>query len=207
MKLSALIFLLLSLGAQAWAQQSVPGKVSGGFQVPATRDNEGRRSVLKGSGGQPLGGGKFEITDARLTSFKADDTRDMIIEAPHCIFETARNIAHSDSEISVQTADGRFSIRGVGWRWDSKTSQLVISNQVFATVRKAALAELSGGTPTTVPSTTNTTVEITSKTFMHQSDLATFAGDVVVEDGPDTLRCGRLIVNFEGQGGVQRIEA
>jgi len=205
MRLSACItglILALIVAGPVYAQPKFSGKISGGFQAPAARDNEGRRHLLKGTDAQPLGNKLFEITAPKVTSFGASNNVEMMIEAPKCIYDSGSNVAYSDSELSFKTTDRRFSIQGKGWRWDPSVSHLTISNQVVAFVQKAALGNI--GEPAT---RTNLPVKVVSESFSYDGAAATFSGNVRVTDSGDTLTCGQLIVDFQNPEGVQRIEA
>jgi lipopolysaccharide export system protein LptA len=204
---NAILFCLFVICVSAHAQPAISGKVSGGFQAPASRDNEGRRHVLKGSDAKPIGNKIFEITAPRVTSFRPDNTLDMVIEAPICQFDSNSNIASSDSDLSFKTTDGRFSIQGAGWLWDPSQSHLTISNKVVALVQKSALANSSVGADARLKTQTNQPVRITSKFFIYDGNLATFDGGVRVEDGADTLICDKLMIDFQNPEGVQKIEA
>ncbi|HEX7861812.1 MAG TPA: LptA/OstA family protein [Verrucomicrobiae bacterium] len=207
MNRGARILLLLCCGlavfiATTFGQPKVTGRISGGFQAPTSTDERGRRHVLKGESAEPRGNDLYELTQPRVTSFNADDTPEMFIEAPRCFYEMRANTAYSDSTLSVRTADGRFSIQGVGWGWNPDSMQLTISNQVVAFVQKAALA-----TNLVAGSGTNAPVKITSKGFEQVGEKAAFIGNVVVEDGPDRLTCDRLEITFVKPDGLQTIDA
>lgn len=193
-------FLVASL-CIAHAQPKVSGRISGGFQAPTSTDDQGRRHVLKGSTAEPRGPSLYELTDPRVTSFNAEDAAEMFIEAPRCFYNMKENVAFSDASLSVRTADGRFSIQGVGWGWDPASANLTISNKVVAYVQKSALA-------TNVASrATNAPVRITADSFQQRGETASFVGDVIVEDGADRLTCEQLNLKFVKPGGVQTIEA
>lgn len=201
-----IVLLLVLLGCAAelclHAQPKVSGKISGGFQAPTSTDERGRRHVLKGTTAEPRGDNLYELTDPRVTSFNADDTPEMFIEAPRCFYHMRQNSAYSDSSLSVRTADGRFSIQGVGWRWEPESAELSISNQVVAFVQKSALA-----TNLTGSSGSNAPVRISSTSFQQKGESASFIGDVLVQDGPDRLACDRLDILFLKPDGLQTIEA
>ena len=184
------------------AQPKVSGKISGGFQAPTSTDERGRRHVLKGTTAEPRGDNLYELTDPRVTSFNADDTPEMFIEAPRCFYHMRQNAAFSDSSLSVRTADGRFAIEGVGWNWNPESAALVISNKVVALVQKSALA-----TNLTANAGTNVPVRISSARFQQAGERASFMGDVVVLDGQDRLTCDRLDILFVKPDGLQTIEA
>ena len=184
-----------------YPQPKIAGKITGGFQAPTSTDEKGRRHVLKGTSAEPRGANLYELTDPRVTSFNADDTPEMFIEAPRCFYEMRANNAYSDSSLSVRTADGRFSIQGVGWKWEPKAAELMISNQVVALVQKSALATnlVAGGS--------NAPVRITANRFEQLGEKARFLGEVVVQDGQDRLTCDELEIVFVKPEGLRTIEA
>ena len=194
------------------------------FVVPAT-DDQGRKTTLYGKSGKPLSSGLWEVEGMRVETLR-DQKKDMIVEAPHCLFDSKSRVAFSPGELIVHKADEQFSIRGQGFRWQQADSRLIISNRVHTVIRKGLL-----GTPASVspPSTrkpavlprndsktgkTNAlpskseTIEIDSDYFEHRSDVAIFRQNVRVKDGEGNLRCGILKVVFEASGsGAERIEA
>lgn len=202
----ARLFFLFSLAVALSFAQSPPiqGKISGGFQAPSTVDPDGRRSVVKGTDATPQGDNIYLITEPRVTSYNPDDSPEMFISAGRCLLDLKSNLAWSDSKLSVKTADGRFALEGSGWRWDPRSSQLVISNAVTALVEKAVL---QSGLTNRPAGATNQPVRITSNSFEQEGDNASFSGAVLVRDGSDSLRCARLNLVFLHPGGVQRIEA
>lgn len=201
-----LAILLGCIGGNSMAAPAPPmqGKISGGFQAPSTVDDKGRRSVVKGTDATPLGNNVYLITEPRVTSYNPDDSPDMFITAPKCTLDLNSNVAWSESDLSMRTADDRFALSGTGWQWDPQTSNLIISNNVAAAVQKSVLER---GATNRVAGTTNAPVRITARRFIQDGDNASFLGDVLVVDGQDTLRCARLNLQIERPGGVQRIEA
>ena len=196
------LMLLCVVALPSVAQPKVTGKISGGFQAPTSTDERGRRHVLKGNSAEPRGDNLYELTEPRVTSFDADDMPEMFIEAPRCFYQMRANNAYSDSTLSVRTADGRFAIQGLGWRWQPDAAELTISNQVVALVQKSALA-----TNLTSSTGTNAPVRITATSFRQAGERASFIGDVVVKDGNDTLKCKQLDIVFVKPDGLQTIEA
>lgn len=186
------------------AQPKVSGRISGGFQAPTSMDDRGRRHVLKGASADPRGNNVYELTEPRVTSLNADDSPEMFIEAPRCFYDMKANLASSDTTLSVRTADGRFSISGVGWRWDPAAANLTISNQVVAFVQKSALAT---NLAANASASTHVPVRITASAFEQLGDTASFIGSVLVQDGTNRLTSDRLNLQFVKPGGVQKIEA
>ncbi len=187
------------------AQPRVSGRITGGFQAPTSTDGQGRRHVLKGSSAEPRGKDLYELTEPRVTSFDAQDAPEMFIEAPRCFYEMKENFAYSDTNLSVRTADGKFGIQGTGWRWNPEAGNLVISNNVVALVQKAALATNIAVNPAATAGT-NAPVRITSAFFIQDGETASFVDNVLVQDGPDTLRCDRLNLQFIKSGGLNVVE-
>ena len=190
-------------------QPKISGRISEGFQAPTSTDDQGRRHVLKGNTAEPRGKDLYELTEPRVISYNAQDAPEMFIESPRCFYEMKQNFAYSDATLSVRTADGKFGIEGVGWRWSPEAGSLVISNKVVAFVQKAALATnvVGGVAEQAAKSGTNAPVRITANSFVQQGETASFVDNVLVQDGPDTLRCDRLDLQFVKPGGVQVIEA
>jgi lipopolysaccharide transport protein LptA len=196
-------FALFDFSCSFAAQPALTGRISGGFQAPTSTDTQGRRHVLKGTNAEPRGDSIFLITEPRVTSYDADDAPDMFIESPRCLYDMKSNIASSDSRLSVRTADGRFAIEGLGWRWDPGAALLSISNQVAALVQESSL---SGSSTNRSAAETNKPIHITSTRFLRDADSASFLDHVFVRDGTNTLTCDRLNLEL-GKGGVQKIEA
>jgi lipopolysaccharide export system protein LptA len=192
----------VTVATSVFAQPTLSGRVSGGFKAPSSTDAEGRRHVIKGSSMEPRGKDLLELTQPRVTRYNADDSEDMFMESAKCFYQTKQGLAYSPTNLTVRTADGRFSIEGLGWNWDLSGSLLTISNEVVAMVQKAALANATNKSR----GATNL-VRITSKRFQQEGDAARFLDSVLVRDGEDTLRCERLNIHFVKPGGAQKIEA
>jgi lipopolysaccharide transport protein LptA len=196
--------LCAALAAAPAGGPALRGKITGGFQAPSAVDQQGRRSVIKGMNATSRSDSVYEITEPQVTSFNAANEPEMFINAERCLFDQRSNVAQSDSRLSMRTADQRFSLEGQGWLWDSRSSYLSISNQVVATVEKSVIEPSSTNSPA---ARTNQPVRITSDRFRQEGDNASFIGNVVVQDGPDTLRCSRLNLLVAKPGGVRSIEA
>lgn len=193
-------------------QPAISGRVKN-FSAPA-QDNEGKRSLIKGSEARSLGNDLYEITSVVVTNYDALDRVEMSIESPKCTYSAQTKVANSASALSVKGGEDKFSIKGEGWMWEPNKTLLTISNKVEATIRKTAILtnQPVNPAPQTISTNrsahTNTTVKVTSDFFTHHGDLVTFTGNVLVEDGPDTVRCQQLIVHMqEGGGGAEEIEA
>jgi lipopolysaccharide export system protein LptA len=221
-----LLAILLRLTARlcspdAWAQVSVSGRGKD-FVAPVT-DAQGRKSVLRGAGVTPIGRGLVEITNMQAVTYRGQE-KDMIVEAPLCVFDTKANVATSAGRLAIRTVDERFSIQGRSFQWqmgDSRlSSKLVISNEVQSLVRKRLLTSTTnapapaGPRPGPTASTggsngaTNQFIAITSKRFQYEGDSAVYRGKVHAHDSEGDLDCELLRVLFKGENaGLERIEA
>ncbi|HWQ93827.1 MAG TPA: hypothetical protein VN673_19345 [Clostridia bacterium] len=126
-------------GLLAWpfmgeAQQTVIGKVkkfsvSHDFHPPPHQSQ--MKSLLQGAEAVPTDGGRVvTIKDGKLQTFHEDGKQEMLVEAPHCVYDATKRSVTSDGSLRAQTADGRFSISGEGFAWHTTNSVLLISNRV-----------------------------------------------------------------------------
>jgi len=178
--------LLASFQADA-AQETLVGKVSNFKVVPGYFDpphETQMKSQLVGAEAQPQAGGKVVVKEARLLTFKETGEREMQIEAPECIYDQGLRTVSSPGPLRVQTADGKFRIEGVGFRWQQTNTSLLISNRVHTWVHPDVLKERSASlAPANMP-TMDEGIEITSDTFeFTQSRLGTYRGNMNVK-GP-----------------------
>lgn len=222
---SLLIWVLIAVLNSAsicQAQVSVSGR-GRNFVAPVT-DAQGRKSVLRGKDVRPGGKGIVEILGMQAETFRGQE-KDMIVEAPQCLFDTKANVASSAGPLSIRTADGRFSIKGDSFRWqlgDSRlNSKLAISNQVHSLIRKRLFDSKTALNPraTLPPSgvaapsqprapSADEFIDITADEFDYQSDMAVFRGNVRVKETDGELSCAVLTVVFQGESGaLERIEA
>jgi lipopolysaccharide export system protein LptA len=211
----ALLGAGLKLAAPPSRAQAGFGGVFNNFQIPET-DNLGRKSVLKGASGARISPTQLRLTGVILELFRSTGELELQVKAPECIYDTSAKIASSTGALSVETADGRFSIQGTGFRWQQSDSRLIISNQVETVIRKAMLT--AAATPLAPPvaalpsqpaaeNPAPDIIEIFSDHFDYTSDLAMFRGNVrALEPGQGELTCGLLAVTFSGNA-LQKIVA
>lgn len=208
-----LLSLLLGASAQFAPGAEPPAKPRPGglgariedFQSPFV-DGQGRRSVLKGDDARHAGDNVYEISKPNVVSYDDEGKPMLMIEAPRCRLDRRTNQAESDSELAVRTADDRFAIQGLGWRWNPSSSRLVISNNVSALILKSALDQPAQAPNAATPDEAQK-VRVTSREFFYLGDLAIFKGDVRVVDGEATVACGDLRVALFEKTGVRLIHA
>ncbi|MFO1499460.1 MAG: LptA/OstA family protein [Verrucomicrobiota bacterium] len=189
------------------------------FVAPVT-DAQGRKSILRGKDVEPAGKGFVQISGMQAEMFRGQE-KEMIVNAPKCLFDTKANVATSAGPLSIRTADDRFAIDGEGFHWqlgDSRlNSKLVISNRVQSVLRKRLIKLRATGSPTgtnvvvqaVAAGGTNDVIGVTANTFEHQGDRAVYRGQVRVHDPEGDLACEMLtvILSDSEKGLPQRIEA
>jgi lipopolysaccharide export system protein LptA len=206
-----------------WLAWRVPAQISGmgrgkNFVAPVT-DAQGRKTVLRGDDARPGPNGLIELTQMKAETYRGQE-KDMMFEAPKCLFDPKANVAFSSGTLVIRTADRRFSLEGEGFRWQlgdsGLTSKLSISNQVHSVVRKRLLGAKAspapGATPAPPPdramTSTNEFIEVASRHFEYQADLAAFSETVRAHDVEGDLTCELLKVGLTGENGaLDRIEA
>lgn len=199
---SVLSFLLLVVIATASFAQTPTARFKN-FQAP-TPDRNGRKSILKGADASHIGNGIFHIIGPHVETYKPDDSIDMTIDATECLFDKDNSKdVWSEKDLSMKTADGRLSLKGVGFRWISTESRLVVSNQVEAVIARDTLAQGAAGAQQ--PSTN--TLKVTSKAMDYRPDLIVFYGDVHVVDAQGEVQCQTLKVRYDERNTLQEVEA
>jgi lipopolysaccharide export system protein LptA len=189
----------LGAGGEAAAQPSL-GTVSDfstGEHYDPPHENQ-MRWVLRGQEAEPLTGGRYRIKRFALETFLTNGVRQLVVEAPECLYDQAQQTAGSSGPLQVQSGDGRVSISGEGFLWRQSTESLAVSNQVRATVRRDATH------PAAPP------LIITSRWFTLDATnhSAIFHDDVRGADAEMEFTCGKLaILAAPGGGPLEVIEA
>src|SRR6266446_1395764 len=164
---------LLLLVMPANGQEGV--EVRGGFKFgpggyyPPPHEKQ-LKSLLTGARAQPQPGGIYLITDAKFETFLEDGRREMLVEAPQCLYDARGDESvHSEGPLSVKTADGKFSIAGDGFRWQTNSS-LFISNRVHTIVHPELLQPQAPNARTNKPAPDDKGMEIFSEQFDYAGD-------------------------------------
>jgi hypothetical protein len=119
------------------AQESVSSRVKD-FRWPEYYDpphQNQMKSLLAGAEAQPQANGKFLIKELKLEMYRENGEREVVVEAPECVYDSAQRVARSAGRLQVQTGDGRFLIEGEGFLWQQTNSSLIISNRAHTIVR------------------------------------------------------------------------
>jgi lipopolysaccharide export system protein LptA len=114
-------------------------------------------------------GSQSALYDVKVQTFETNGAVQLIIEAPESFYDETRKTVNSPGPVHFRTADGRFSLSGVGYLWLQTNSTLYISNQV-----QTELIE------TNSPAQTNKGVNIFSDRFQYAKDsgIGIYSGKV-----------------------------
>jgi hypothetical protein len=102
------------------------------------------KSLLQGAEGRTQPAGRVLIEKAKLQTYKQDGSRELVITAPQCLYDSAERTASSAGAIRGESADGRFVTEGEGFLWGQTNSSLFISNKVHTLVQGELMARPLG---------------------------------------------------------------
>jgi len=133
----ALLMAILITGGFALASnQKPPASTVRGFQAPLEYFDPPHelqmKSFLEGAQADPGADGVIIIQDAKLQTYREDGTKEMLVKAPQCIFDSRRYTVSSAGPFQMQTSN--VMVQGVGFFWKQTNSELLISNQQVTTV-------------------------------------------------------------------------
>ena len=146
------------------------------------------KSLLTGEKAEEKAG-LLLITGGKFETFFEIGTREMLVEAPSCVYEKSGNQSlHSPGPLRVIGSDEKFSIFGEGFSWHTNSS-LFISNQVRTTIRPELLQSSNSNSSisrTNPAQPANTGIEIVSEQldYMGESGIGNYRHNVRVT-GPD----------------------
>ncbi len=125
--------LVLALLAIAWFALAQTNSSIKGFKVPVyyppPHDSQ-MSTLLEGAEAEPGTEGRILITRGKIQYFNRDGKLEMLVEAPHCTWDTARQAVSSPGPLRVHSADGKLTLEGEGFLWLQTNSNLTISNRV-----------------------------------------------------------------------------
>ena len=98
-------------------------------------NNTQLKSRLTGKKATPLGAERYLITQLRLELFEENGQRQLIIEAPECVYDYRARNASSAGPLKIVLGEGRLSVTGEGFLWQQAQSSLMISNRVYTRLR------------------------------------------------------------------------
>ncbi|MFO1478419.1 MAG: hypothetical protein U1F98_17440 [Verrucomicrobiota bacterium] len=130
-----LLLLLVAAAPTGHAQGSARTRVND-FAVPENYPPPHEtqlKSLLKGKQAEPLEDGRILILSAELQTFSETGVRQMLVEAPNCVFDPAKKTVSSAGPLSVRYGDGQFRLEGEGFLYQE--DGLIVSNQVHTSIR------------------------------------------------------------------------
>jgi lipopolysaccharide export system protein LptA len=154
--------------------------------------------------------GRWLVTNAKWRTFRLNGDGELIAEAPECLYDKDQRAINSDGPLHVETADGKFSIDGVGFLYRQPTSTLLVSNRVHSILHPALLGPQSATTRTNTPAEKAPGIDIFSDQFEYAelSGLGIYQGNVRVAGTNLTSTSGRLtIVMPVAERRLQRLTA
>jgi hypothetical protein len=79
------------------------------------------------------------LQQPRLTNYTPEGKLEWSAFSPECTVNVATREVRGSSNLFFQTADEKLFVRGVGFLWQSNSSVLILSNQVFTRIDKSSL--------------------------------------------------------------------
>lgn len=152
------------------AQQNIVLKnfrfAPGGYYPPPHQKQ--LRSLLTGASAEQQPGGVSLIKEGKFETFLENGQGETVVEAPLCFYEEKGDHSlHSPGTLRVQTADGKFSITGEGFRYVQTNSSLFISNRAHTIIHPELLQAQTPGSTARTNKTPNESkgMDIVSEAF------------------------------------------
>ena len=79
--------------------------------------------------------GRIALTQLRIAQFSVKGERELLIEAPSCVYDDNTREASSSGRLQIEYGKDQLRLSGEGFLWQHRVQSLVISNDVNATVR------------------------------------------------------------------------
>jgi hypothetical protein len=136
-----LLSVLVSWGVIAVAgdsQQNMTGRANNFSSVEYFEPPHQQmvKSRLSGAEARPQAGGLLVITQLKLEIFASNGVPEVVIKAPHCVYDTQKGEANSAGHIWLETGDGNSHVEGDGFLWRQNNSLLTISNNVRTVIER-----------------------------------------------------------------------
>lgn len=132
------LFIFVAAKKSIFAQESSGQMEALNFKVQMENyppPNEAQtKTLLEGEKAQPLGNGLILLIAAKISTFATNGALETVAQTPRCIFDSAQRIVSSTGTMSIQSADGRFFLEGVGFLLQTN-GNLILSNDVHTIIR------------------------------------------------------------------------
>ena len=83
---------------------------------------------------EPLADGQFRLKKLKIEAFGDTGERELIVEAPDCVYDSVKQTARSPGALHVESGDGGLVLEGEGFLWEQKLLRLIVSNRVHTTL-------------------------------------------------------------------------
>ena len=139
---SAVLILSVSVAsgffaAAGRAQQNVAGHANNFSSVEYFEPphQQQMKSRLSGAEARPQAGGLLVIKELKLEIFDTNGAPVVVIQAPHCVYDTQKGVANSPGHLRLETGDGDSHVEGDGFLWRQSSQLLTISNNVHTVIK------------------------------------------------------------------------
>lgn len=199
-RVAALLTIVAHLITPAWAQFATGMKISNfsasdPFPAPNYRQV---RYLITGAEGRPQADNTVLLTGVKLETFRVNGDKEMIVEAPECIFDDKARTAGSAGKLILQSGDGKLRVEGDGFGCQLANKTLIISNRIRAVIQR----------PNTNAHAAPLVITSRWLEFDAEKRLAIFHDDVRGDDPEFAFTCGSLAVSATtNQTGFNLIEA
>jgi lipopolysaccharide export system protein LptA len=152
--------------------------------------------LLEGARAERQPDGRFLVTQAKWRTFRVNGEGELNVEAPQCFYDSSQRTISSSGPLHVQTADGKFSIDGVGFLYRQTNSTLLVSNRVHSILHPGLLGQQPAATRTNTPAEEAPGIDLYSDQFEYaeESGLGVYQGNVRVAGTNLTSTSGRLTI-------------
>ena len=191
--------LALGLALFPWPGRAQPVVGGQGFKFAEYYDpphESQMKSLLEGARAQRQPDGRIQVTEAKWRTFRENGAGELAVEAPECVYDSGQRSISSSGPLRVQTADGKFSIQGEGFRWQQTNSTLLVSNRVHTIIHPALLGRQSATATTNAAAEPAAGIDIFSDQFEYaeKSGQGVYQGNVRVAGTNLTATAGRLTI-------------
>lgn len=136
-----LLALALAIAGLAAASERFGNMVVKNFAVPENfgPPHETRvKSLLEGAEAEPQSSSRqILIRGLKWQTFNETGETQLVVQAPHCVFDTEQRTVFSDSRLEAHSGDGRFFFEGEGFLLQQTNSTLTISNRVHTIIKNS----------------------------------------------------------------------
>lgn len=179
------------------AQQPLGGKIknftAGSDFYPPPHQAQ-MKALLQGAEAQLQASQLVAVTQLKLQTFRQDGLRELIVQAPECLYDAEQRQASSAGPLRVQSGNEKMSIEGEGFLFRQTNSSLIISNQVHTVIEPGAMQQSDTSARTNATAKEIGGFDIVSERFRYEAQpgLGIYEENVRVTGTNLSLTSGRL---------------